>query len=60
MVEDYAAMRAARVNTFPGWHTGNEPAILAWEIGNEFRCSSCRGTTRFIDTLRELADFLRS
>jgi mannan endo-1,4-beta-mannosidase len=58
--KDYAALLAARVNTFTGIAYKDEPAILAWEIGNEFRCPSCRGTTRLVDTVRELADFLRS
>lgn len=58
--KDYVATLAARVNTFTGIAYRDEPAILAWEIGNELRCPSCRGTTRLVDTIRELADFLRT
>jgi mannan endo-1,4-beta-mannosidase len=47
------------VNTFTGISYRNEPAILAWEVGNELRCPSCRGTTRLVETVRELASFLR-
>ncbi|MEP6651967.1 MAG: cellulase family glycosylhydrolase [Myxococcales bacterium] len=57
--KDYVAMLAERVNTFTGIAYRDEPAILAWEIGNEFRCATCRGTTRLVDTVRELAQFLR-
>ncbi len=57
--KDYVVLLADRVNTFTGVAYRDEPAILAWEIGNEFRCTTCRGTTRVVDTVRELADFLR-
>lgn len=40
---------------FTGVAYRDEPAILAIELGNEFRCPSCRGTTRFADTVRALA-----
>lgn len=58
--KDYAAMLSTRVNTFTGIAYRDEPAILAWEIANEFRCASCRGTARLVDTVRELATFLRT
>jgi endo-1,4-beta-mannosidase len=58
--KDYVVHLANRVNTFTGIAYRDEPAVLAWEIGNEFRCPSCRGTTRLIDTVRELAEFLRT
>jgi mannan endo-1,4-beta-mannosidase len=57
--KDYVTMLAARVNTFTGVAYRDEPAILAWEVGNELRCSTCRGTTHYVDTVRELAAFLR-
>jgi mannan endo-1,4-beta-mannosidase len=57
--KDYVVLLAARVNTFTGVAYRDEPAILAWEIGNELRCSSCGGTSHFMDTMRELADFLK-
>ena len=52
--KDYVVMLAERVNTFTGVAYRNEPTILAWEIANEFRCATCRGTTRLVDTVREL------
>jgi mannan endo-1,4-beta-mannosidase len=58
--KDYVAFLAVRVNTFTGIAYKDEPAILAWEIGNEFRCRSCRGTSRLADIIGELAAFLRS
>ncbi|MES1171860.1 MAG: cellulase family glycosylhydrolase [Bacteroidota bacterium] len=58
--KDYAAMLADRVNTFTGVAYRDEPTILAWEIGNELRCLSCRGTPRLAETVRELARFLRA
>jgi mannan endo-1,4-beta-mannosidase len=57
--KDYAFMLANRVNTFTGVRYRDEPAILAWEIGNELRCQSCVGTTRWVDTVAELATFLK-
>jgi len=47
-------------NTITGIMYRDEPAILAWEIGNELRCKRCRGTTRYVDTIRELARTLRA
>jgi mannan endo-1,4-beta-mannosidase len=57
--KDYAYMLVNRVNTFTGVAYKNEPAILAWEVGNELRCQSCRGGDAFVDTLDELATFLK-
>jgi mannan endo-1,4-beta-mannosidase len=57
--KEYVALLAARVNTFTGVAYRDEPAILAWELANEFRCPSCRGTTRLADTVRELARFAK-
>ena len=57
--KDYASMLVDRVNTFTGVRYRDEPAILAWEIGNEMRCASCAGTTALPDTVAELAGFLR-
>jgi mannan endo-1,4-beta-mannosidase len=53
--KEYASLLAARVNVFTGVAYRDEPAILAIELANEFRCPSCRGTTRFADTVRALA-----
>jgi mannan endo-1,4-beta-mannosidase len=57
--KDYAFLLANRVNSFTGIAYKDEPTILAWEIGNELRCPSCRGTSRLTDTVRDLAHFLR-
>ena len=57
--KDYVFMLVNRVNTFTGVAYRDEPAILAWEIGNELRCGSCAGTTRLPDTIAELATFLK-
>jgi mannan endo-1,4-beta-mannosidase len=57
--KDYVYMLVNRVNTFTGVAYKDEPAILAWEVGNELRCQSCRGTTAFVDTIAELATFLK-
>ena len=57
--KDYAYTLATRVNTFTGVPYRDEPAILAWEIGNEMRCSSCAGTTKLPDAIAELATFLK-
>ena len=57
--KDYVFMLANRINTFTGVAYKDEPTILAWEIGNELRCASCRGTTRLADTVRDLATFIK-
>jgi mannan endo-1,4-beta-mannosidase len=57
--KDYAFTLLNRVNTFTGVTYRDEPAILAWEIGNEMRCPSCAGTTRLPDAIAELATFLK-
>src|SRR5439155_21724102 len=56
----YAAMLLARVNTVTGVRYRDEPAILAWELGNEFRCQSCAGTHEMHDAVAELAAYLKS
>lgn len=56
----YAATLLSRVNTVTGVRYRDEPAILAWEIGNEFRCEACKGTARVHDAIAELAAYLRS
>jgi len=56
---EYALALMNRINTFTGVAYRDEPAILAWEIGNELRCSSCAGTSRLPDTVAELATFLK-
>jgi mannan endo-1,4-beta-mannosidase len=58
--KDYAAMLTERVNVFTGIRYRDEPAILAWEIGNELRCETCQGTVQVSDTIRELASFLKT
>jgi mannan endo-1,4-beta-mannosidase len=57
--KDYVYMLVNRVNTFTGVAYKDEPAILAWEIGNELRCQSCRGTSALPDAIEELATFLK-
>jgi mannan endo-1,4-beta-mannosidase len=57
--KDYVYLLVNRVNTFTGVAYRDEPTILAWEIGNELRCPSCRGTTALVDTVSELATFLK-
>ena len=57
--KDYVLMLMNRVNTFTQVAYKDEPAILAWEIGNELRCASCRGTSRLPDTIATLATFLK-
>ena len=51
----YVTMLAERVNTFTGVAYKDEPTIMIVELGNEFRCPTCTGSTRFVDTIRELA-----
>ena len=53
--KDYVTRLANRTNTITGIAYRDEPAIVAWELGNELRCPSCRGSSRYIDTIRELA-----
>jgi mannan endo-1,4-beta-mannosidase len=53
--KDYVTLLANRMNIYTGRRYRDEPAIMAIELGNEFRCPSCRGTSRFVDTIRELA-----
>jgi mannan endo-1,4-beta-mannosidase len=57
--KDYVYVLVNRVNTFTGVAYKDEPTILAWELGNELRCRGCRGTTALVDTVSELATFLK-
>ena len=57
--KDYAFMLVNRKNTFTGVAYKDEPTIMAWEVGNELRCPSCRGTSRLPDAVAELASFLK-
>jgi len=58
--KDYVAMLADRVNVFTGVRYRDEPAILAWEIGNELRCKTCGSSEPLTRTVRELAAFARA
>lgn len=57
---DYASMLSERVNVYTGLAYKDEPTIVAWELGNEFRCESCVGTTAVPDTVGRLARFAKS
>jgi mannan endo-1,4-beta-mannosidase len=57
---DYAAMLSERVNVYTGLAYKDEPTIVAWELGNEFRCETCVGTTAVADTVGRLARFAKS
>ena len=58
--KSYAARLLSRVNTVTGVRYRDEPAILAWEIGNEYRCHSCAGTAKLHAALQEQATYLAS
>lgn len=58
--KDYVSTIANRVNTYTGIAYKDEPALLAIELGNEFRCRACRGTTRLIDAISEMATFAQA
>jgi len=51
----YAALLARRQNVFTGVTYAREPAILAWELGNEFRCERCLDARRLVMVVDELA-----
>ena len=55
----YVSFLLDRLNPETGLRYRDEPTILAWEIANELRCPSCRGTTRTLDTIAALARHLR-
>jgi mannan endo-1,4-beta-mannosidase len=58
--KDYVTMLAGRTNSVTGVVYRDDPTILAWEIGNELRCASCRGGTRLVDTVRDLARYAKA
>lgn len=58
--KSHADQLVDRVNTATGVRYRDEPAILAWEIGNELRCRSCLGTDRYVQTVQGLAQHLKA
>lgn len=58
--KDYATMLSKRTNTVTGVPYRDEPAILAWEIANEFRCPTCGGSSTMLATIDALSKFLKS
>ncbi len=58
--KDHVTALLDRVNPETGLRYRDDPAIFAWEIANELRCPSCRGTTRTTDTIAALAHHLRA
>ena len=51
---------AARTNTITGVAYKDEPAILAWELANEFRCPTCSDSTAFLRTVSVLAAYAKA
>jgi len=58
--KDYATMLSKRTNTVTGIAYKDEPAILAWEIANEFRCPTCGGSSKLLAAIDALSQFLKS
>jgi mannan endo-1,4-beta-mannosidase len=58
--KDYVTFLLDRINPETGVRYRDEPAVFAWEIANELRCPSCRGTTRSTDAIAALARHLRA
>lgn len=56
----YVDLLAERVNVYTGLRYRDEPAIVAWELGNEFRCPRCAGSTALVDTLNFLAAYAKA
>jgi mannan endo-1,4-beta-mannosidase len=56
----YVVLLSARVNTYTGVAYKDEPTIVAWELGNEFRCESCVGSSALPDTVARLARFAKT
>jgi mannan endo-1,4-beta-mannosidase len=49
-----------RRNTITGRLYRDEPAILAWELGNELRCPVSGGVEILVNWATEMSDFIRS
>lgn len=58
--QDAARTLTSRINHETGVRYADDPTIAAWEIGNELRCASCRGTRRLVDTVATLARALKA
>ncbi|MDX2022093.1 MAG: cellulase family glycosylhydrolase [Deltaproteobacteria bacterium] len=56
----YVALLSSRVNVYTGVAYKDEPTIMAWELGNEFRCESCVGTSALTDTVARLSRFAKT
>jgi mannan endo-1,4-beta-mannosidase len=64
--KDWVQMLLERENTFSGVKYKDDPAIMAWELGNELRCSgelpasdAC-GTEMFVEWADEMSTFVKS
>src|SRR4051812_19824281 len=49
-----------RTNSITGRQYRDEPAILAWELANEPRCTAADGINRLLEWATEMSGFLRS
>lgn len=58
--KEFVDVLSSRTNTITGLAYKDEPAIVAWELANEFRCPTCADSSAFLSTVAKLATYAKA